>query len=143
MIRFSHKTLPTIHFLPAVAVALALVCIDGFSLHAADPDPIRGPFWSGTIMRGKDQPAAMKGLAVTLGYEPRSYVVYDLDTLRLAVGWTGDFLEFGNTLTKIEWPPPPSVKGDIAFATEDGPGWSGPSSGKEVTISDPRVHQQG
>ncbi|MSU32363.1 MAG: hypothetical protein EXS25_06855 [Pedosphaera sp.] len=52
----------------------------------------------------------------------------------------GDFLEFGNTLTKIEWPPPPSVKGtNIAFDTAIGPGWADASG----NFSDTRDRQQG
>ncbi len=101
--------------------------------------PVRGPFWSGTVMLAKDKAAAMKGVAITLGPSKKSYVVYDLDTLRLAAAWTGEFLEFGNTLTKIEWPPPPSIKGTLAFTTANEPGWSGP---KEA-LSDPRVNPQG
>ena len=105
----------------------------------ADLDPVRGPFWSGTIMRDKATPAAMKGLAVTLGAGKTNYVVYDLDTLRLSVAWSGSFLEFGNTLTKIEWPPPPSVKGTVAYSTINGPGW-GDSAG---SLTDPREKHQG
>jgi len=100
---------------------------------------MRGPFWSGTVMLAKDKAAAMKGVAITLGPSKKSYVVYDLDTLRLAAAWTGEFLEFGNTLTKIEWPPPPSIKGTLAFTTANEPGWSGP---KEA-LSDPRANPQG
>lgn len=106
---------------------------------APQPQPVRGPFWSGTVMLSKDKAAAMKGLAVTLGADKRSYVVYDLDTLRLAAAWTGEFLEFGNTLTKIEWPPPPSIKGSLAFSTANGPGWSGPGG----SFQDPRPKPQG
>jgi hypothetical protein len=103
-------------------------------------EPVRGPFWSGTIMRSKSEAAAMKGLAVTLGNEGRSYVVYDLDTMRLAVAWTGEFLEFGNTLTKIEWPPPPTVKGtNVVFASKLGPGWAD----KGGALADPRAQSQG
>ena len=90
-------------------------------------------------MLAKDKAAAMKGVAITLGPSKKSYVVYDLDTLRLAAAWTGEFLEFGNTLTKIEWPPPPSIKGTLAFTTANEPGWSGP---KEA-LSDPRANPQG
>ncbi len=107
--------------------------------YAADPEPMRGPFWSGTIMRTRSDAAAMKGLAITLGADKKSYAVYDLDTLRLSVAWTGQFLEFGNTLTKIEWPPPPSVKGTVAFETSAGPGWAGPAG----SFADPRTKGQG
>ncbi len=101
--------------------------------------PLRGPFWSGTVMRAKGQAAANKGLAITLGADHRNYAVYDLDTLRLAVAWSGEFLEFGNTLTKIEWPPPPTVKGDVAFFTANGPGWAD----AQGNLADPRANQQG
>lgn len=101
--------------------------------------PVRGPFWSGTVMLGKDRPAAMKGLAITLGTDKNAFVVYDLDTLRLAAAWTGEFLEFGNTLTKIEWPPPPSVKGTLALSTTNEPGWAGPGG----SFVDPRSKPQG
>jgi hypothetical protein len=120
--------------LPAALLAAAI------PLHAADNGPVRGPFWSGTIMRAKDKPAAMKGLAITLGADKRSYVVYDLDTMRMAVAWSGEFLEFGNTLTKIEWPPPPSVKGtNIVVETAMGPGWAN----RDGKLEDPRTRQQG
>jgi len=90
-------------------------------------------------MLAKDKAAAMKGVAITLGADKNAYVVYDLDTLRLAAAWTGEFLEFGNTLTKIEWPPPPSVKGNLAFATANEPGWAGPGG----NFMDPRAKPQG
>ncbi len=122
--------------LPAAAALLAAGSL-GVTEAA---EPVRGPFWSGTIMRSKSEAAAMKGLAVTLGNEGRSYVVYDLDTMRLAVAWTGEFLEFGNTLTKIEWPPPPSVKGtNVVFDSKLGPGWAD----KGGALSDPRALSQG
>jgi hypothetical protein len=109
-------------------------------ISAADTSPIRGPFWSGTIMRAKDKAAAMKGLAVTLGDDRRNYVVYDLDTLRVSVAWQGEFLEFGNTLTKIEWPPPPSVKGtNIVLETDIGPGWAN----AQGSLTDTRDRHQG
>lgn len=118
--------------LTSVSLALGLSAL-------ADDAPVRGPFWSGTIMRGKGQAAAMKGLAITLGASKTNYVVYDLDTLRLAVGWSGQFLEFGDTLTKIAWPPPPSVKGTVVFESTMGPGWA--SSGG--SLADSRERHQG
>jgi hypothetical protein len=128
------------HTLHGLAAAALLPLLTPTLAQNAPAGPVRGPFWSGTIMRSKDNPAAMKGLAVTLGPERRSYVVYDLDTLRLAVAWSGEFLEFGNTLTKIEWPPPPTVKGtQIAFETGIGPGWGD----KGGSLDDPRLRKQG
>src|SRR5688572_25105168 len=87
--------------------------------------PVRGPFWSGTIRAPKSNAAiAMKGIAVTLGPEKNAFVCYDTDLLRLSMAWTGEFMEFGNTLAQIAWPPPPQVKGTPVFATATGPGWS-------------------
>jgi hypothetical protein len=106
---------------------------------AADAEPVRGPFWSGTVMRNKGEMAAAKGLAVILGADKRAYVVYDLDTMRVASSWTGDFLEFGDTLTKIAWPPPPTMKGNVAFDSGNGPGWADPGG----SFADPRDHVQG
>ncbi len=127
--------------LHGLAVAALLPLLKSVSAQDAATGPIRGPFWSGTVIRAKGGgAAAMKGLAINLGPDKRSHVVYDLDTLRLSVAWMGDFLEFGNTLTKIEWPPPPSVKGtNIVFDTPMGPGWADASG----NFSDPRTSQQG
>ena len=119
-------------------MAISLLAVPANSATAADA-PVRGPFWSGTIMRAKGQAAAMKGVAVTIGASKDHYVVYDLDTLRLAVGWSGEFLEFGDTLTKIAWPPPPSVKGNVVFDTVMGPGWSDAMG----QIADTRERHQG
>ncbi len=134
------QTLLLLPSLRRLGLATGLAFTLSASLSAADAPPVRGPFWSGTIMLGKDRPAAMKGLAITLGAAKDHYVVYDLDTLRMAVGWSGDFLNFGNTLTKIEWPPPPSLKGtNIVVETAMGPGW-GDKAGQ---LADPRLRQQG
>jgi hypothetical protein len=95
---------------------------------AAAPEPYRGALFSGTIrarekVNGKDAMTAMRGLAVTFGAERRAHVCFDADLMRLSLAWTGDFLEFGSTQTKIEWPPPPQVKGTALFSTKAAPGW--------------------
>lgn len=125
--------------LAGLSLATGVSSAQDKSSSAPVAQPLRGPFWSGTIMLGKGKAAAMKGVAVTLGADKNAYVVYDLDTLRMAAAWTGEFLEFGNTLTKIEWPPPPSIKGSLSFFSENEPGWSGPA-GK---LKDPRIKPQG
>ena len=92
-----------------LGVVAGLVLGSAATSLGADALPERGPFWSGTVLRTRGLASAMKGVAVTLGAAKTNYVVYDLDTLRLSAAWSGEFLEFGNTLTKIEWPPPPNV----------------------------------
>src|SRR5437660_824429 len=100
---------------------------------------VRGPFWSGTIRgRGRNEIIADKGIVITVGADKKAHVCYDTDLVRLSLAWTGDFLEFGNTLTRIEWPPPPQVKGAPVFGTRPGPGWA-----KSGDFSDPRPNHQG
>jgi hypothetical protein len=128
------------HALRGLALAAAVSLGTSALAQGAAPGPVRGPFWSGTVMRSKDVPAAMKGLAITLGADRQHHVIYDLDTMRLAVAWSGEFLEFGNTLTKIEWPPPPRVKGtNVLFDTAMSPGWAD----KKGATADTRTRQQG
>ncbi|MBL9174559.1 MAG: hypothetical protein JNL10_13565 [Verrucomicrobiales bacterium] len=136
------KTLfPIWHGLAVLALILSVPPVSAQQTNRPpEPDPIRGPFWSGTIMLGKDRPAAMKGLAITVGEGKTNYMVYDLDTMRVAAAWSGPFLEFGNTLTKIEWPPPPTVKGtNLVLSTTLGPGWADPQG----ATADPRDRHQG
>ncbi|MBI5799219.1 MAG: hypothetical protein HZA92_00625, partial [Verrucomicrobia bacterium] len=100
---------------------------------------LRGPFFSGTIMASDGrQLAAGKGIVVTVGPNKDHYLCYDTDTLRCAMGWSGDFLEFGKTQTNIEWPPPPRIKGGLGFETRLGPGWT-----SSEDFRDPRPDQQG
>ena len=102
-------------------------------------EPVRGPFWSGTIRGGgRNTIIAEKGIVVTVGAEKKAYVCYDTDLVRLSLAWTGGFLEFGNTLTRIEWPPPPQVKGTPVFGTRPTPGWA-----RRGDFEDPRPHHQG
>ena len=113
------------------------------TLFGADQPPAgemaRGPFWSGTVRgQGQNEIIADKGIVVTVGTARKAYVCYDADLVRLSLAWTGDFLEFGNTLTRIEWPPPPQVKGTPAFGTRPGPGWA-----SDGDLKDPRPNHQG
>jgi hypothetical protein len=125
------------HLTRTLSLALALAAAP--ILHAADsPEQVYGPFWSGTIMSGKT-PVANKGMAVILGANKDAYMVYDLDTMRMAAAWTGDFLNYGNALTKIEWPQPPQVKGVIQVSSANGPGWADAKG----AFVDPRERQQG
>src|SRR2546422_3622211 len=108
-----------------VLFLIAFVCADAGAAPPPGAEPVRGPFWSGTI-RGKGPNAiiADKGIVVTVGADKKAYVCYDADLMRLSLAWTGDFLEFGNTLTRIEWPPSPQVKGTPVCGTRPGPGWA-------------------
>jgi hypothetical protein len=120
---------------------LTFVTITGLApLRAAESNSIvRGPLFSGTIMTAeRKQSVAMKGLVITLGAERQAHVCYDADLMRLALAWSGPFLEFSNTQTQIQWPPPPMVKGTPVFGTKAAPGWA-----KAGDFRDPRTAQQG
>ncbi|HEY1173228.1 MAG TPA: DUF6797 domain-containing protein [Verrucomicrobiae bacterium] len=94
---------------------------------------MRGPKSSG------GDAIAMRGMVVTLGEKRDAFMCYDMDLMRVSLAWKGDFLEFGNTLTQIAWPPPPQVKGEAVFAMKPLPGvWDG-----KGTFGDPRTNQQG
>ena len=122
--------------------ALWLAVLVPSSLLAAAPatnEVIRGPFLSATVRAPKASDAiAMKGIVVTVGAQKNAFVCYDADLLRVSMAWTGEFLEFGDTLNKIAWPPPPQVKGTPAFSLRAGPGWA-----KEGSLTDPRADHQG
>src|SRR5436190_21387053 len=125
------------HFCLVVFIFSAAFSADTF---AADSNgPVRGPFFSGTIRGPKSNEAiAMKGIVVTLGPDKKNWACYDTDLMRFALAWGGQFLEFGNTLSQIAWPPPPQVKGDPIFGTRAIPGWA-----PGADISDPRDSKEG
>ena len=126
-------------FAATLAVAVTVSAAPGNS-----PDGIlRGPVFSGTILSSDGKSlAAAKGLVITVGPNKDHYLCYDTDTLRCAMGWSGDFLEFGKTQEEIKWPPPPKLKGKLIFETKAGPGWAKPTA-KESDYTDPRPNQQG
>ena len=99
---------------------------------------VRGPVFSGTIKaKFPGDNVTMKGIVVTVG-DGKGYVCYDTDLLRTSLGWTGDFLEFGNSQTQIQHPQPPSVKGTPVFGSKAEPGWA-----KGGIFADPRLQKQG
>ncbi|MEY2407387.1 MAG: hypothetical protein QOF48_57 [Verrucomicrobiota bacterium] len=99
----------------------------------------RGPFFSGTIRaRFPGDNTAMKGIVVTVGTETNAYMCYDTDLMRVSVGWTGGYLNFGNYMKEISHPQPPEVAGAVAFGTKPGPGWA-----RDGSFTDPRLNKQG
>ena len=120
-------------------IPIPILFAAGLASQPGRAEPVRGPFWSGTVRgQGRTEIIADKGIVVTAGADTKACFCYDTDLMRLSLAWTGDFLEFGNTLTRIEWPPPPQAKGNPVFGTRPGPGWS-----KEDRFTDPRPNHQG
>lgn len=125
-----------------IAGILCLIFSQAIALQAQTNtnEPVRGPVFSGTVRGPKSNDAiAMRGIVVTVGEKKDAFVCYDMDLMRVSLAWTGEFLEFGNTLAQIAWPPPPQVKGAPVFATKNVPGWGDKQGG----FTDPRVNQQG
>ncbi|MDX1951985.1 MAG: DUF6797 domain-containing protein [Verrucomicrobiota bacterium] len=123
----------------ALCIVTALLVQPVHSQSGTSDGPVRGPFFSGTVRAPKSNEAiAMKGIVVTVGSEKNAYICYDTDLMRVSMGWTGAFLEFGDTLNKIAWPPPPQVKGEPKFSTRPNPGWA-----KGDSLADPRERNQG
>src|SRR5256886_13539752 len=87
-------------------IPILILFAAGLAAQPARVEPVRGPFWSGTVRgQGRTEIIADKGIVVTAGADTKACFCYDTDLMRLSLAWTGDFLEFGNTLTRIEWPP--------------------------------------
>ena len=117
--------------------AVSLFFCLAFTVSAAEPD--LGPTFSGTIRaRLPVAQTTMKGLVVTLDATRKAYVCYDTDLMRVSLGWTGDFLKFGNYQREIVHPQPPEVIVAPLFATKPGPGWT-----KDGSLADPRPDSQG
>jgi len=119
--------------------AVSLFCLLLAAQIGRGANPELGPTFSGTIRA--NYPGAnttMKGIVVTLGPEKKAFVCYDTDLMRVSVGWTGEFLNFGNYLKEINHPQPPQVAGQAIFGTPPGPGWT-----KNGSLADPRPEARG
>jgi len=120
---------------------LGLLLLGPFPRQAVAASDIadRGPTFSGTIRaRFPGDNTAMKGIVVTLGTETNAFICYDTDLMRVSLGWTGDYLKFGNYLKEVVHPQPPEVAGLPVFGTKPGPGWA--SNGR---FEDPRSKHLG
>ena len=119
----------------AVSLLFCLVAL----ARAAEPD--LGPTFSGTLRAQYPAPGpntTMKGVVVTLDAEKKAYMCYDTDLMRVSLGWTGEFLNFGNYLREINHPQPPKVAGQPLFGTKPWPGWT-----KNGSLADRRTKSQG
>ena len=110
-----------------------------FAVLARAAEPDLGPTFSSTI-RAKypGHNITMKGVVVTLDAEKKAYICYDTDLMRVSLGWTGDFLKFGNYLREINHPQPPEVAGQPLFGSLPGPGWT-----RNGSLADPRAKPEG
>ena len=65
---------------------------------------------------------AYKGISIKLGGENEAAVCFDTERMRMAAGWTGDFLKLPVKRDGLEGVP--EIKGQQIFATPMLPGWS-------------------
>lgn len=103
-----------------------------------------GPFLSYTVATrpGLTQAAdhlAVKGIVVKVD-GTNAAVCFDTDTLRMAGGWTGGFLDVSRThLDSYKGNDAAMPAGPLEFQTPSGPGWSGPDG----VWADPRTVRNG
>ncbi|HYG78083.1 MAG TPA: DUF6797 domain-containing protein [Planctomycetota bacterium] len=68
---------------------------------------------------------AYKGIAVRLSGSAPATMCFDTDLMRVAFGWTGDYLKLDNTmLGMLRGTVNPSIAGTIKFSTKTLPGWA-------------------
>src|SRR5262245_41115245 len=103
-----------------------------------------GPFLTYTVSASerafqRGEYLAMKGIVVKLGSPSEATVCFDTDTLRMAAGWTGGWIDVSKThLDTYKGSHPALVQGTIQFSTKPGPGWA---NGND--FSDPRPLRNG
>ncbi len=102
-----------------------------------------GPFLAGTFEVGKDKTnIARKGLAIRLDEGPggvgrgNAWVLYELDTMRVAAFWTGEqFIDWAGINFDGRHGAHPKVAGDVQLVTPTMPGWANPETS---SFDDPR-----
>lgn len=72
------------------------------------------PSWRGKVM-------AYRATAIRVGDKSEAAVIFDRNQLRLAAGWTGDYLQHTDRRFGLLNTPRPA--GEMMFATASGPGW--------------------
>lgn len=118
----------------ALAAAFAALVVGSVSLAqtapaSTAPKPYEvmdyGPFLSATISASAPGAnIANKGIAIKVGPNGEGAVLFDIDLVRFAAGWTGKYLNLNGVVFDARHGPNPSVAGDLAFVTNASPGWS-------------------
>ena len=79
-----------------------------------------GPFMTSAL--GVPGETVTKALSIRLGNDRAAAVCYDLTTMNLCCGWTGDFLSY--TPARYGLIAPPKIAGKVRFDTPKGPAWT-------------------
>ena len=79
---------------------------------------------------------AYKGVAIRLDTGPggisrgNQFVLFDTDTLRMAAGWSGSFIDWRSIVFDGSHQTHPQVAGSLWFENRVGPGWGNPQDGR-------------
>lgn len=110
-------------------IVVSACCVVSFSAFSAEPK--RGPnyyqedfpFQGACITaKGPGNNVAMKGFAIRVGNDAN--ILWDTDLLRVAAGWTGGYLTSKGVTYDASHGTHPSITGEQAFGTRQGPGWA-------------------
>ncbi len=110
-------------------IVFGICCVISLSAFAAEPK--RGPayyqedfpFQGACIAaKGPGNNVAMKGFAIRVGNDAN--ILWDTDLLRVAAGWTGGYLTTKGVTYDASHGTHPSIVGEQAFGTRQGPGWA-------------------
>ena len=127
------------HFQWLVLAALGCAVLPA---HAAEPakhvkwrweEMDNGPFFSSNI---EGPNPVLKSITIKLGKDEEAAVSFDTMTLRMAIGWTGGFLQLPKGRDGLEGVPRPN--GEVNFHTPQGPGWA-----RGGDFTDPRKEKYG
>lgn len=114
---------------PILKLVFGLCGIISLSSFAAEPK--RGPayyqedfpFQGACIAaKGPGNNVAMKGFAIRVGNDAN--ILWDTDLLRVAAGWTGGYLTTKGVAYDGGHGAHPTIVGEQAFGTKQGPGWA-------------------
>jgi glucose/arabinose dehydrogenase len=132
--------MPLLRPLVLIAIAIAVACARA-PLAAGEVAAPGAHADFGTLMHyfieipGTRKQVVAKAIAIRLG--PQASLCFDLETLRVAAGWTGGFADFTTTTLArvVQGVGAAPIVGTVAFATRPGPGWAGAGA---AGFADPR-----
>lgn len=84
-----------------------------------------GPFVSATVVSSfPNKNTTCKGVAVQVGTEDPAHMLFDTQLMRVAAGWTGEFLKLDGVAYSGSHGVNPSLAGEQKFGTHNAPGWA-------------------
>jgi hypothetical protein len=124
--RIESKAMSHLLLKAVISAACAIISVSAFAA-----EPKRGPnyyqedfpFQGACITaKGPGNNVAMKGFAIRVGNGAN--ILWDTDLLRVASGWSGGYLTTKGVTYDASHGTHPSIVGEQAFGTRQGPGWA-------------------